>query len=147
MIKPLILDVLKQLKSQVDNKDIPIPYYLLHSGICYCTYYMLYDQKEDELAHIRTTSSLSINNLINITFKPYFEKWPKFSGEEEFPVPNPMGGCPRHTYWNTSSMWTGEYGRLRIELLDFLISELSEQLAVNRFIAQVSDLKNELKPA
>lgn len=129
MIKPLILDVLKQLKSQVDNNDIP--YYLLDSGICYCTYNMLYDQKEAELARIKTISSrgLSINSLINLTFKPYFEKWPKFSGDEEYPVPNPIGGCPRRIYWDTGSMWVGEYGRLRIELLDFLISELEKELS------------------
>lgn len=120
MIKPLILDVLKQLKIQVDSHNIP--YYLLDSGICFCTENMLYEHKVHELARI------SLSNLVNITFKPYFEKWPKFSGNEDYPIPDPFLGCPRRVYWNMENMWVGEYGALRIELLDFLISELEKEI-------------------
>lgn len=69
----------------------------------------------------------------------YFIKWPKFSGSTVFPVPCPelsSKGIAKArdryiTVKHTGDMWTGEYGELRKELLDFLIIEITKDL--NRF--------------
>lgn len=52
------------------------------------------------------------------------QKWPRFSGDIRFPVPSPQkGGCPEVAYFGAKSLWNKrtKYGRLRWELLDFLI--------------------------
>lgn len=52
------------------------------------------------------------------------EKWPKFSGDISFPIPSTRkGGCPEDAYFGAKSLWNKrtKYGRLRWELLDFLI--------------------------
>ena len=50
-------------------------------------------------------------------------KWPKAVNTDGFPVP-----CPGYTnsaegYHATEDKWAGEYGLLRMELLDWLIQE------------------------
>ena len=50
-------------------------------------------------------------------------KWPKAANTDGFPVP-----CPGYTnsaagYHATEDKWAGEYGLLRMELLDWLIQE------------------------
>lgn len=61
-----------------------------------------------------------------------FEKWPKFSGNIDFPVPKKylwvIEGDPENAFWTTMAdgdMWDRDtqYGRDRWELLDFLIQE------------------------
>ena len=52
------------------------------------------------------------------------EKWTRFSGDINFPVPSSReGGCPVVAYSEAKSLWNKrtKYGRLRWELLDFLI--------------------------
>lgn len=53
------------------------------------------------------------------------QKWPKYSGHENYPVPNPSGGHPRDAYYELH-LWNRrtKYGRLRWELLEWLIQEL-----------------------
>lgn len=53
--------------------------------------------------------------------------WPKFSGNECFPVPSPdLEESSQEVYRRTHDEWSGEYGALRYELLDFLIDELTK---------------------
>lgn len=53
--------------------------------------------------------------------------WPKFSGNECFPVPSPdPEEGSQQVYMRTRDQWSGEYGALRYELLDFLIDELTK---------------------
>jgi hypothetical protein len=52
------------------------------------------------------------------------EKWPRFSGDISYPIPSSRkGGCPEVAYHGAKSLWNKrtKYGRLRWELLDFLI--------------------------
>ena len=54
-------------------------------------------------------------------------KWPKYSGDIAYPVPSPNGKeTPMYAYNYSDNLWTGEYGQLRYELLDFLIEELNK---------------------
>lgn len=56
-----------------------------------------------------------------------FKLWPKFSGHSVYPVP---GGYT--DFWRaagTRRMWSGEYGNLRKELLNFMIEQLEKELA------------------
>lgn len=58
-------------------------------------------------------------------FDDLVRSWPKFSGNTSFPVPpvNP-GETAETEFWNAfnrETMWQGEYGALRMELLDYLI--------------------------
>jgi len=47
--------------------------------------------------------------------------WGKHSGSVSYPVPRPTMGA--------NDMWSGEYGRRRLELVAFLIAKLEDQLA------------------
>lgn len=55
-----------------------------------------------------------------------YRRWVKFSGDISYPVPDPRGGDARYAYKFTASLWEGEQGALRYELLDFLIDELTK---------------------
>lgn len=62
-----------------------------------------------------------------------FQLWPKFSGQEDFPIPDPSGKeDPYDIFSRTYSQenqWYGPYGDLRVELLDFLIEILKDIIA------------------
>lgn len=59
-----------------------------------------------------------------------FETWPKYSGDSRFPVPSTYKDWSAEKQFNmTVNMWEGEYGELRVELLDHCISELEELCA------------------
>ena len=56
--------------------------------------------------------------------KRLFALWPKFSGCAVYPVPGSGAAFslqPR--------LWSGEYGKLRKELLNFMIEQLEKELA------------------
>lgn len=56
-----------------------------------------------------------------------FAKWPKFSGSDVYPVPSTNGMTAGEKYtdaWDNGRLWTGKYGRLRMELLEWLIGYL-----------------------
>ena len=53
------------------------------------------------------------------------EGWPKHSGDSIFPVPGVVVGCPADAAFTYAiDMWTGEYGDLRRELLDWTVDHL-----------------------
>lgn len=72
----------------------------------------------------------------------YFERWPKFSGIKDYPVPDPKSkaktirgkrkACQKiyAETWDKALHWdkNTEYGRLRHELLDFMIIEMKKDL-------------------
>jgi hypothetical protein len=58
----------------------------------------------------------------------YFVRWPKYSGHIAYPVPSIDMYSSRSQYELSGDMWAGEYGKLRMELLDFIIEELIKEL-------------------
>lgn len=59
--------------------------------------------------------------------KRLFALWPKFSGCAVYPVPG--SGVAFSRAVSSKSLWSGEYGRLRKELLNFMIEQLERELA------------------
>lgn len=60
-------------------------------------------------------------------FRRLFRLWPRCSGDTVYPVP---GG--HEAFWfaiRYGSMWSGKYGKLRKELLNFMIEQLEKELA------------------
>lgn len=58
-----------------------------------------------------------------------FRKWPLFSGSVTCPVPS--GGSPYDAFFRAAdagTMWEGEYGALRLDLLDSLIAEYRQMI-------------------
>lgn len=54
--------------------------------------------------------------------KKLWVDWPKYSGEIDYPVPSPDPiDNAQSIFWGWKNKWTGEYGQLRYELLDYLI--------------------------
>lgn len=56
-----------------------------------------------------------------------FTEWPKFSGVISYPVPGVQGLDPWESF-SKLPRWSGEYGELRKDLLDFMISKLDYEL-------------------
>lgn len=62
-----------------------------------------------------------------------FIKWPKYSGDPLFPVPNTKGyKNPNQQYQTVGNMWVLKYGKLRKELLQFSIDYLRTQLETTK---------------
>ncbi len=61
-------------------------------------------------------------------------KWSKFSGSNLWPVPCPKGKSPHTAFMVAANVWTGKYGQLRYELLDFLIDELTKEIALEDLV-------------
>ena len=57
--------------------------------------------------------------------KEVMAKWPKSSGSRLYPVPSPDPESPSVAYYTHNDLWNKntEYGRLRWELLDWLIEQ------------------------
>lgn len=77
-----------------------------HSGVC-----------------ARLTASLTLR------FLNAAQKWPGHSGEYYFPVPHPTK--PPSTAYIESPLWdrSTEYGRNRLELIDYVINQLDKKNA------------------
>ena len=63
----------------------------------------------------------------NKELKRLFALWPKFSGCAVYPVPGSGAAYGRAV--SSKRLWSGEYGRLRKELLNFMIEQLEKELA------------------
>lgn len=80
------------------------------NGICYNTLYG---------AGSRTTGlAIASGDLRDLC-----RKWPKAVNYDRYPVPCPGYTNPAEGYHATEDKWAGEYGLLRMELLDWLIQE------------------------
>ena len=60
--------------------------------------------------------------------KQAFYKWPKFSGDVQFPINDPYNEVSAHKAYGYLPKWTGEYGALRFELLDHVIDCLKKEV-------------------
>lgn len=61
--------------------------------------------------------------------------WPKKSGNGAFPVPGVIVRSPITEFYvaqKNNTMWDGEYGALRKELLAFLINHFEARVGMNR---------------
>lgn len=102
-----LLEKLQHLKSVGPDNNI--------GGICL------------QLGHLCIGESGTLHHLMFL--------WPKYSGNIMYPIPSTKKGLtPRGCYLyhsRKSSHWTGKnaYSKLRYELLDFLIAELSKNAA------------------
>jgi hypothetical protein len=98
-----LLTVLKRLKKSIDSDSIDIEF---NRGIGIC---------QNISAHFADESYKPI-------LKDLFKTWPKFSGELCFPVEGSF-----RKYYSQIDKWskTTKYGRLRRQLLNYLIRELS----------------------
>lgn len=73
-----------------------------------------------------------IGGVINNQFREYMcrvEEWHHFSGDDDFPVPDPHSAsaiAAAAKFTTTEEMWVGEYGKLRLELLDWLINRVEQ---------------------
>lgn len=57
--------------------------------------------------------------------KPTFVSWQYYSGDLMYPVPSPQAGmCPSREYRHTDDVWIGDYGDLRMDLLNHCIKTL-----------------------
>lgn len=108
------------------------------TGICWNLRFAYTDRVADTFkfeAECRSTKATS-------WLYDHFALWPEFSGSKEYPVPPSKGFAKTHTtnlceayyfaedaYDTRSELWTGEYGALRKDLLDFLINMASAQLS------------------
>lgn len=55
----------------------------------------------------------------------YFARlWPKYSGNEMYPVPCSVGGDPELRYIKSNDLWGNKYGDLRRELCLFVASKM-----------------------
>lgn len=95
---------------------------------------LLAEDNEGLTSHIRSESGICfavehylLNDISYREWEPIgyvmyslFLSWPCFSGDTYFPV---GGECE---YVNTKNLWAGESGKLRRELLDYMIKELSK---------------------
>jgi len=101
-----IAEVLTSIKNKIDNGAI---FYL---GIC-------------RLVECKIDSNLC--NFWAKTRADAFECWDKFSGNWLYPVPSPDKEITPEDYYIEHNKWTGEYGKLRMELLDHLIDWYSKK--------------------
>ena len=60
--------------------------------------------------------------------KQAFYSWPKFSDDRFFPINDPKGIETVSNAYNYLPKWTGEYGKLRFELLDHIINFLEKEI-------------------
>lgn len=108
-------ETLKIVKLRVETSTVK-PY----NSICAAL-----DQLELD-AYGRTASS-NTEGTVAHQLKTLFERWPKYSGTETYPVPSPDSTRSADSMFyyalDMDGMWTGPYGNLRKELLDFLIQE------------------------
>lgn len=99
----------------------------------------------EQLQHIRSAGEcnsnggiclqLQLSNIDRGMLIHLMYLWPKHSGSSNYPIPSTKKGLtPRGCYLfheRKHSMWTNRnaYSKLRYELLDFLIAELSKDVA------------------
>ena len=91
--------------------DVALGIQIKYSGICFNT---LYDGEGNHKIDL-AGASWDLGDLCR--------KWPKAANACNFPVPCPGYTDPAEGYCATEDKWAGEYGLLRIELLDWLIQE------------------------
>lgn len=106
-----ILNILVKFKEDTMGKVLKYP----TTGICYAT--------ERAITHLACYGTWAA------TCGDAFSGWSRFSGDRRYPVPSPdKHMTPKEYYQSTLDKWVGEYGKLRMELLDHLIEWYSERI-------------------
>ncbi|UMO77227.1 hypothetical protein SmaMPs15_000076 [Stenotrophomonas maltophilia phage vB_SmaM_Ps15] len=82
--------------------------------------------------HVATNESYGFySSGVNAQLTNLMTQWPRYSGVHAFPVPSTLPGFgPNGCFWEAKDLdelWTGEYGQLRIELLQWMINYLEER--------------------
>lgn len=97
---------------------------------------VLEDCKMHDIDMVSVAAKGTIANFIKTGFSDIAFYWPKYSGEETYPVPYkfPIGEdgyvSPYCVFWENhyhDTLWEGEYGALREELLKFSIDYLNKK--------------------
>lgn len=112
-----LLENLNKLKDLVASEVQP------QEGICYHAKFP-HDKDKPQLI-------LLIHSL--------FEKWPKFSGRILYPVPGVQDYTAERSFTRFPK-WSGEYGELRKELLEFMILELEYELNTSWITKQKNNI-------
>lgn len=95
------------------------------TGICTNIYYDL-KKNQNQIMPDRTRSFM---NMIYGILQKTFITWPHYSGELGYPIPSITKSTPKQCYMEMrkiNGMYVGEYGRLRRDLVDWVISELKK---------------------
>jgi hypothetical protein len=97
-------------------KDIKKKPHTIQCGICYNFKWHESTFRNKELYDVLNQHDLSIT------------QWPKFSGWVNYPIPHSKDEHPEHAYSNYDK-WSKrtKYGRLRYELLDWLIEQFESK--------------------
>jgi len=100
--------------------------YKCSTGICTNIYYDL-KRNQSQIMPDRTRSFM---HMIYGILQKTFVTWPYYSGELGYPIPSTINCSPKECYMamrkTTKGMYCGEYGRLRRNLSDWVISELQK---------------------
>lgn len=91
-----------------------------HTGICH----------QDRIVTLKHSQRLG--GAAEDLLQELLEGWPKFSGDESYPINSDKNEYPKVEYINASlsvTLWdkNTEYGKLRWELLEYLIEELKRE--------------------
>lgn len=123
----LILEALKELKvfvKQVEtNSSITHNTFSESKGIC---------ENVIRAFSNNATTRYYENYAIVHRLKAHFITWPKFSGDRAYPVPSECIGESGCSIYNRvhDNMYIGEYGKLRMELIDYLIEQFEAKVNV-----------------
>ena len=109
-MKPEVKQALHRELARLRH-DVALGIQLKANGICYNT---LYDSE-----HAATIDFAGASWALEYLCR----KWPKATNFDDYPVPCPGYTNPAEGYHATKDKWAGEYGLLRMELLDWLIQE------------------------
>lgn len=70
--------------------------------------------------------------VLRMQFRPLlrslFQRWPEFSGDEDYPVPSEDERDADEAYNRMGSLYVGEYGASRMALLNFIIEKLEAEV-------------------
>lgn len=114
MNKVKLLNGLTNILEKVNSED-----FYSDMGICGLLEYEL----DPELDNNR------IWQVINRVLVPYFISWPQYSGHKCYPVPSTSIYMNREeAFYLTENLWEGEYGALRIDLLNHIIEQVRKEM-------------------
>lgn len=105
------------LKIRKESKKPSFDYTLRGSyGICY----LIYKEFKNHMGERPYLSFEDVSNYVQLNCKD----WDHFSGDARFPIPSHIKGLsPSDLFCSLEPRWSGEYGNLRRDLLDYLINK------------------------
>lgn len=80
------------------------------------------DQKTGLCYHLAMNSSGDSLQLLFL-LRTCFKSWKHYSGDINFPVPSPTNDSAQEAYCYWYNKYSGEYGELRLDLLDHIIKK------------------------